>query len=146
MMRWIVVVALLCGCKKDGVPASGPGPASTAELDALWAKAPAGAVGGLVVSPRALAMFEHAWRDVHGFLKSFPAFAPAEAEMAAGLAEIGLSPDFVLADLGLAPGKGLALFVVNNGEDSVVLLPVVDRDKFLAKTKGTKGSDRVDRV
>src|SRR5260221_11345823 len=147
MKRWIVVVAVVvCGCKKDGAPSASlasPGaPKSTAELDALWAKAPEGAVGGLVVSPRAITMLEHGWHDLHGFLKTFPAFAPAEAEMAAGLASAGLSPDFAIADLGLAPGKGLAVFVVNNDDDGVVLLPVADRDKFLAKTQATKGADR----
>jgi hypothetical protein len=36
---------------------------STAELDALWAMAPASAKAGIVVSPRGLVMLEPAWHD-----------------------------------------------------------------------------------
>src|SRR6516164_8087267 len=144
MKRWLVVVALVAACKKDSTPSvsqaaiPSPGaPASTAELDALWAKAPAGAIGGFVVSPRALTMLEHGWTDVHAFLKQVPQFAPAEAEMGKELAKIGLSTDFTLADFGLAPGKGFAVFFVPSG-GGVMLLPVVDRAKFEAKTKDGK--------
>jgi type IV pilus assembly protein PilA len=148
MKRTLVVLALVAGCHKDRSTSQAPlpsptAPASTSEQDALWAKAPEGAVGGLVMSSRAITLFEHGWHDVHAFLKSFPAFAPAEQEMTAELAKVGLSPDFTAADLGLAPGKGFALFVV--GDEPVMLLPVGDRDKFLAKVKGTKGTD-VDRI
>src|SRR5215831_3438454 len=144
MKRTLFVLALVAGCHKDRSTSQAPlpsptAPASTSEQDALWAKAPEGAVGGLVMSSRAITMFEHGWHDVHAFLKSFPAFAPAEQEMTAELAKVGLSPDFTAADLGLAPGKGFALFVV--GDEPVMLLPVGDRDKFLSKVKGTKGTD-----
>src|SRR5258706_11743270 len=116
MKRWIVLVALVCGCKKDSGPSSSlapvPSPAapqSTAELDALWAKAPEGAIGGFVMSPRAVTMTEHAWQDVHAFLKTMPAFP--EQELVRQLAKAGLAPDFTLKDLGLAPGKGMAMFM-----------------------------------
>ena len=144
MKRALLLLALVA-CKKDGSSAShasipSPGtPTSTAELDALWAKAPGGALGGFVMSPRAITMIDHGWHDVLGFLRTFPQFAPAEAEMTANLAKVGLTPDFTLADVGLAPGKGIALFVVD--KDQVLLLPVADRDKFVAKVKGKRGSD-----
>jgi type II secretory pathway pseudopilin PulG len=155
MKSWIVVVALVCGCKKDSGPTSTSSlppvpsptaPKSTAELDALWAKAPAGAIGGVVISPRAIGMTEHAWHDVHTFLKTLPAFAPAEAEMTKELLKAGLSPDVTFADIGLAPGKGFAMFATNDGADGVWLLSVSDRDKFLDKAKGTKGADGVDHL
>src|SRR5438094_3022130 len=103
MLRTLALVALVYGCHKDrsssSPPTASPGaPASTAEQDALWAKAPEGAMGGVVVSSRAIAMTEHAWRDVHAFLKTFPAFAPAEQDMVAELAKVGLSSDFAFAD------------------------------------------------
>lgn len=150
MKRWLVVVAVVGACKKDGATpvASTPspsGPQSTAEVDALWAMAPAGAIGGMVASPRAVAMLEHGWQDVHSFAKTLPAFAPAESELAKSLGEIGLTTEMKLADLGLAPGKGFAYFFVSN-DDGVVLLSLADRDKFLGVVKGTKGADGVDQV
>jgi type II secretory pathway pseudopilin PulG len=146
MKRSLVVLALVGGCHKDRAPSQAaipsPGaPASTAEQDALWAKAPEGAIGGIVASGRAMTMGEHAWHDLHAFMKTFPEFAPAEQEMTAHLAKVGLASDFTLADVGLAPDKGFALFVLGDASDVVGLLPVVDRDKFLAKVKGTKGDD-----
>jgi hypothetical protein len=147
MKRLLVVAIALGGCKKDkaapaaeGAIPSPSAPASTAELDALWAKAPDGAIGGFVMSPRAIGMLEHGWHDLHAFLKTFDAFAPAEQGMAAELGKVGLSTDFAISDLGLAPGKGLAVFAVHDGKDGVMLLPVADRDKFLATVKGTKGA------
>ena len=142
----MVVIAALCGCHKDAAPLAEPhAPASTAELDALWAKEPAGATIGVVVSPRGLTMLEHAWHDVHGFLKSSPAFAPVEQEMASALADEKLTTDLTLASLGLAPGKGFAFFL-DAHQHGVALLPVVDRDRFLAVMHGTKGpdSDRIE--
>ena len=142
--RALLLLALI-GCKKDGanVPhgalASPGSPASTAEVDALWAKAPAGAVGGLVVSPRAITMIDHGWHDVLAFMRTFPQFAPAEAEAEASLAKVGLTMDFTLGDVGLAPGKGFAVFAVD--KDQVLLIPVADRDKFVAKMKGKRGGE-----
>jgi hypothetical protein len=142
MKRTLVVLAVIAGCHKDSPATSSSGwVASTFEQDALWAKAPAGAVAGVVASSRAVGMIEHGWRDLHGFMKSFPAFAPMEAEMEAGLAEIGLTGDFSLADLGLTADKGFAAFIVGEGKADVVLLvPVADRDKFVKISKGTRGT------
>ena len=141
MKRALVILALFAGCHRES---SGPGaPPSTAVQDGLWAKAPAGAVIGVVASPRAVAMFEHGWHDLHAFMKSFPAFAPAEAEMTAGLGSLGLTPDAALADVGLTHDKGFAVFLLGKGEhmEAVLLLPVADRDKFVTISKGTKGQD-----
>jgi len=144
MKRALLIVALVA-CKKDGATAphgtlTSPGaPASTAELDALWAKAPEGAVGGMVMSSRAIAMLDHGWHDVYALLKTFPQFAQADAEMTANLAKVGLTPAFTLTDLGLAAGKGVAMF--GTPTDQVLLLPVADRDKFVALVKGKRGGD-----
>lgn len=148
MQRWLAIVAIAGGCHKQSAPAPapapGPGPtapASTAELDALWAKAPDGAMVGIVASPRAIGMAEHAWHDVHAFLKSLPDFAPAEQAMTEELAKHGLAPDFAFADLGLGPAKGGAFFAVDDGRGMIAIVPLVDRDKLLATLKGTKGAD-----
>ncbi|MGE5187000.1 MAG: hypothetical protein ACM31C_33345 [Acidobacteriota bacterium] len=146
MHRWLVICLALAACHKDksssSSPTSGPGaPASTAELDALWAKAPDNAMVGFVASPRAIEMMEHAWHDVHAFLKTIPQFAPVDQEMTAELAKIGLAPDFTFADVGIGPAKGGAVFVADDGKAMFAIIPVVDRDKFVAKAKGTKGAD-----
>jgi hypothetical protein len=141
MKRWMAVLVVVCGCQKDPGrrPAPRPSPVPTHELDALWAKAPAGATIGVVVSPRGIAMLEHAWTDVHGYLKTFPEFAPAEHEMATDFAEDGLTTDLTLSALGLAPGKGFAVFV--KGEHVLMLIPVADRDRFVKISEGTRGAD-----
>ncbi len=151
MHRWLVTGLALAlavvACKKDkssssSSTTSGPSaPASTAELDALWAKAPDNAMIGIVASPRAIAMMDHAWHDMHAFLKAIPQFAPVEQEMTAELAKVGLAPDFTFADVGIGPAKGGAVFVADDGKAMFAIIPVVDRDKFVAKAKGTKGAD-----
>ena len=142
-LRWLVIAVALAACHKDKTSSSSPGaPVSTAELDALWAKAPDKTMVGIVVSPRGITMMDHAWRDVHAFLKSIPEFAPAEQEMTAELGKLGLASDFQLADVGLGPAKGGAMFVdADDAHHLYTIIPVVDRDKFLAKAKGTKGTD-----
>ena len=144
--RWAWVVAIACGCHGGAAMVNEPvALASTAELDALWAMAPASAKAGIVVSPRGLVMLEHAWRDVHGFVAAQPAWAPsAERELAAELAGVGLS-NLTLAAAGLGPGKGFALFA-DADEHTLVLVPVVDRARFLKLAHGTSdtGGDRID--
>jgi type II secretory pathway pseudopilin PulG len=149
MKRMRVVVASIVvaslGCHKDGASGSSPvmpgAPASTAELDALWALAPANLRFGLVVSPRAVAMLDHAWHDVHAFARTLPMFAPLEKQLATALAEVGRPPDATLADFGLGPSKGAAMFVVGDGDKTIGILPVVDRAKFVAATKSHSEGD-----
>jgi len=115
-------------------------PTSTAELDALWALAPDGAKMGFVVSPRGLAMIEHAWQDIEAFVKTAPELAPFALEMQAEIQKkLGVS-SLSLAAAGLSADKGFATFGIVE-KSTVVIAPVVDRDKFLAAVKGTKGTD-----
>ena len=78
----VAVVSLICaGCKGHGDPgtaaSTAPGPpASTTDADALWAMAPEGTTVALVVSPRALALTEHAWIDLRAFLAAAPSPSP----------------------------------------------------------------------
>jgi hypothetical protein len=141
MRRLLVVIAVLAGCYRN---AAGPSLSATdAAKDALWARAPEDAIYGLVAAPGALAMLDTAWHRVHAYLRTFPQFEPYERELTRRLAELGLSGDLDLAELGLAADRGLAVFRTQRG--TLAFLPVADRERFLARTRGTKG-DPVDHV
>ena len=140
------LIAQVAACKKSESGSPGvPGPTSTAEADALWALAPAGAEIGIVASPRAIELIDGGATTVRARLAKVPELAELKAQLAGALAELG-GYDVTLADAGLGPAKGAALFVVK--EEQIAILPVVDRDKFVAKAKGTRGqgADGADRV
>lgn len=139
---WFAVaaaMALLACHGESATPSSALPITSTSEIDALWALAPVKAKVGFVASPRALGMAEHGWQDFERFIQAAPELAPVMTQMRSELHKLGLST-LSLAEMGLAPGKGLASFGIT--EDSTVLiLPVVDRERFLAVVHGTKGAD-----
>lgn len=142
MRTLLVGLLLVVGCHKASQSGSSP-----KEADALWALAPEGTQLGIVATPRALAMLEHGWQDVHAFVAKAPDLAPFSKIIDQQLQELTGAPDFKLADFGLTSEKGGAVFVI--GPDQVVMVvPLADRDKFLAKTHGTKGSasDKLDRA
>lgn len=115
-----------------------PARGGAAALDALWALAPAGARGGLVASPRAVAMAERAAQDVRGMLDRVAELAPWRRELDDVLrTELGIGAAS-LAELGLTADKGLALFLLRDG--MVAILPVADRARFLARAAGIAGS------
>lgn len=137
-------LAVLVACA--GEPAKPPGkpvakPAAAAdERDVLWALAPAGSKVGIVVSPRGLALIEHAVLAVQDLLASSPDFAELNAELMLGMLRVLGTTNPTLAGLGLGRDRGLAVFV---GPDQQVtqVLPVADRDRFLQATHGTRGAD-----
>src|SRR6187551_1079468 len=136
----VVAAVLVVGCKKEKGPPPAPSPkapVSTAEQDALWKLAPDGTVAGVVLSSRGVASLESGWLAVRSLIKTAPELAPAADEMEKELTKIFGSSNVKLADVGMAPGKGAALFGLEKGAE-VAIIPVVDRDKFLAVTKGTK--------
>jgi hypothetical protein len=143
-MRSLIVAALLVGgCKKDkqATPAPAPkAPVNTAEQDALWKLAPDGAVVGVVVSSRGISSMESAWLAVRKLIQTAPDLAKAAAKMEEKLTAVFGSSNVSLADVGLAPGKGAALFAFEN-KGELMIVPVANRDKFLQVTKGTKGTD-----
>src|SRR6185503_499633 len=126
-MRALPVLLALVACHHDG--AAPAGPMSTADQDALWKLAPDGAVFGVVVSPRGVAMLDRAWADVRGLIATEPT-------LAAMLAKLG--PHQSLVELGLTATTGAAMFFTGS-DDGILILPLGDRDKFLAATHGTKG-------
>ena len=142
MLRTPILVALaVVGCSHDT-----PAMRSTAESDALWILAPAGARGGIVLSPQAVAMFESGSVALRAFIAKAPELAAAKDKIDFALTQLG-GPNALLADMGLSRDKGFAMFFVKDG--MVAVLPVGNRDVFLAKVKGTKGAtpsdvDRID--
>jgi hypothetical protein len=151
MRNWILVVAALSavGCKKnkegDNKTPPAPGtnapkaPASTADQDALWALAPDGMAVGVVVSPAAMAKIEAGGLELKKLLDS-PELATFKAKADEALMEVLGTTNPSLATAGLTAQKGFAVFGPDKGEP-IMILPVADRDKFLALTKGTKGQD-----
>ncbi|HEY1812493.1 MAG TPA: hypothetical protein VGG74_09120 [Kofleriaceae bacterium] len=134
----ILLALSVAGCHHDNGSAAAQ--ASTAEQDALWKLAPAGTKLGIVVSPRGVAMLEHAWADVRAFIAATPELAP----MLVKLANVVGTPDLSLASFGLTATKGAALFMLGP-DDGVLVVPLADRDAFIAATHATKG-DPVDTI
>ena len=127
----VLLIALAACHHSDGAAPNAP--VSTVDQDALWRLAPDGAVFGMVASPRALAMTDHAWVDVRRLLATAPELATTLAEV-----DLVLGADPSLASFGLSSTKGGALFVVE-GSKLIAIVPVGDRAKFLAAVHGTKG-------
>ena len=120
-------------------PASPAAPAPD-DREPLWALAPAGATFGLVVSPRGVALIERAAVAVQELLGSSPDFAALNGELLHALLVGAGSMHPTLAGFGMSHDRGLALFMV--GDDQLIaVLPVGDRDRFLAAVDGHKGAD-----
>ncbi|HEX4452065.1 MAG TPA: hypothetical protein VH143_14400 [Kofleriaceae bacterium] len=137
-----VFVALLVATACHKTPAGDVGaPSSTTDQDALWKLAPSDTMFGAIASPRALAMLEHAWGDLRALMASTPELEPALVKIGAMVA----TPDLSFASLGLTATKGAALFMIGPNK-GIAILPVGDRDKFLAATHGMRGSasDKLD--
>lgn len=139
----MIGLAVAVGCKKE---ATGPGsaapgePSSTKEQDALWAMAPADASFGLVGSSRGVTLLEHGAVAIRAAIAAAPELAPVRTELEQAMTEATGAAQPALADLGLSHDKGFAVFVVGK-HDPLIVVPVGDRDKFLAKLHGTKGGD-----
>jgi len=135
-----LVVLALAGC--EDTPAGRP----TTAADALWGLAPEGARGGIVMSPYAIAMIEQGSVTLRSFIeKAGPEASQIAEQIDALLAPFG-GRKAMLSDLGLSRDKGGALFFVKDG--MVAVLPIANRDAFLARAKGTKGAteNEVDRI
>jgi hypothetical protein len=136
-MRARIVVAIavaLCACKKAEPPAG----ATT--RDALWALTPDGANIGLVVSPAALSQLEAGAIEINKLFATAPELAPFKAKLDERMKQLLGTTTPSLTAAGLTAEKGMALFVAD-GNKVIVILPVADRDKFLATVNGQKGSD-----
>lgn len=132
-----LVAVSAVACKKEHA-ASRPG-VSTADIDALWALAPAGTEMAVVASPRAFALLDGAKTRLFDTLRKSPELADLAKKVEAGLRDEFGTTDLTAEAHGLSLDKGFALFAVKDGR--VLVLPVADRAKFLATAKGTQGTD-----
>jgi len=89
-------------------------------------------------------MAGHAWTDLRAFSAAMPELGALLREASVEMTRATGSPEISLASIGLTSTKGAALFMTG-AERGVVILPVGDRDKFLALVHGTKG-DRTDKL
>ena len=133
----LVVLLVSVGCKRDVQPVV----RTTAAADALWALAPEGASGGIVVSPSGVAMAETASVALRALITKAPELASIKDQVTQTLTRLG-GPNVMLAELGLTHDKGAALFIMKEG--MVAIIPVENRDIFLGKVHGTKGATDAD--
>lgn len=141
-LAWLVAVVALVACKKDAaVPAPG-GPASTADVDALWKLAPDDATFGIVASPRALVLAQHAWDDVLKFYSAMPEAASAIAEMREELTKELGTADLQWSAIGWSDTKGAAAFELA-GKKTLLILPVTDEAKWQAVMAKQKHPDKL---
>lgn len=115
-------------------------PASTSEQDALWKFAPTGAMWGLVVSPHGIAMAERYMIANQALQAAWPEFGNAFRDFEDNLRRRVGTPHPTLAELGLTRDRGFAAFRTED-ESLVLVAPVADRDRFVARLQGTKGAD-----
>lgn len=135
-MRFAVlaVLALLAGCNKN---VSKLDATREAEIDALWDLAPDDTQLGIVASPRGVGL---AFRAIGAIreLASQPDFAPAKPQIDALAKAMFGSETAAPEDAGFASDRGFAMFATSDGVLGV--MPVGDRDKFMAAKHGTRGS------
>ncbi len=137
----LAAVAILgIACRKD--PTSSNGQArSTADADALWALAPDGTILGVVATPRALQLAEGGLVAMRKLFQTAPELAVLNTQIEGALATIGDGGAITsLADLGLNHDRGAAYFVTDGGDASLMIVPLGDRDKWLARTGGKRGA------
>ena len=146
-----VVVVVACG-KGTGpttqrtpalpeAPPPRPEPSTTEAADALWALAPADSTAGVIVTGRGLVLLDRARAAILAAVHGTP-----DAEVGARLDEAAielLGTADAPARAGIALDRGLAAFDTPRGW--VVVLPVVDRARYVAATGGTRAG-ALDRV
>ncbi len=136
----LLVACTLASC--DDEPTGRP----TSAVDALWKLAPDGSRFAIVLSPYAIGMIEAGSLSLRSFIvKAGMEMAAFDAQLDSLLEPVG-GKGVKLADLGLTATKGGALFFVKDG--MLAVLPIADRDAFLAKAHGTKAetAEGIDKI
>src|SRR4051812_16200257 len=107
-----------------------------ADVDAMWDLAPDGTQLGLVATPRAVGL---AFRGLDALreLSSLPDFAPVKPQIDEVMTGLFGSPTASPEDAGFSSTRGLAMFATTDGVTGV--MPVGDRDKFMASKHGARG-------
>lgn len=135
----LVPVCVLGACKSGAPAHPGPDPAQLAELDALWALAPADARGGIAISPRGIAMLEGGIASMQELFAIAPDLVEHRRHLDKEIGEALGTTTLTRAELGLAKDRGAAIFFLDGGP--IAVLALADRDRFLKHTHGAKGAD-----
>lgn len=127
----VLVVAAGCG-NKSKLEAERGG-----DVDALWELAPDGTELGIVASPRAVGLGFRALAALRELAKQ-PDLAPIEGQLYPITKGMFGSETATPEDAGFATDRGFATFATTDGV--LAVMPVGNRDKFMAARKGTRGS------
>lgn len=101
--------------------------------DALWALAPKGWTSGVVVAPHGVALLDRAVARLYSLVAKLDSLAYVARTIER---ELQWKPGDTLGDHGLTSEKGAALFF--HEDQLVVILPVNDRGRFVAKVGGQR--------
>jgi len=135
MRTWPIALALTvaaCGKHASLLDSSQAGGAA----DELWDLAPDGVEVGVVATPRAIGLVLDAVTAVQAVVQTSD-FAPMKPTAQALIAALLGRADATPADAGLARDRGFAMFITADGVLGV--MPVADRDKFMATKHGKRG-------
>lgn len=132
-MRLTLALIAVLGCSnKSKLDAERSG-----AVDALWDLAPDGTELGIVASPRAVALAFDAFAAVRE-LAELPDLAPLKPQVDTVVKGLFGTETATPADAGFATDKPFAMFATSDGIMGV--MPVGDRDKFMASKQGQRGS------
>lgn len=135
MRTWPIALALAlaaCGKHTSLLDQTETGGAA----DELWDLAPDGTEVGIVATPRAIGLVFDGISAVQALIKTSD-FEPMKPTVNALIGALLGRPDATPADAGLARDKGFAMFITADGVIGV--MPVTDRDKFMATKHGKRG-------
>jgi hypothetical protein len=132
-MRLLLALIALVGCGNKSKLDADRG----SDVDALWDLAPDGTELGIVASPRAVDMAFRAIAAARS-LTTQPDLAPAKDQLDALARGMFGSTTATPEEAGFATNKPFAMFATTDGVIGV--MPVGDRDKFMAMKKGQRGS------
>lgn len=132
----LAVLAAGAACTRGG-GAKGGALATSEESkranDALWALAPKGWTSGVVVAPHGVALLDRAVARLYSLVAKLDGLAYVAHTIER---ELHWKPGDTLGDHGLTSEKGAALFL--HEAQLVVILPVNDRGRFVAKVGGQR--------
>jgi hypothetical protein len=132
-MRLLLALVALAGCGNKSKLDADRG----ADVDALWDLAPDGTELGIVASSRAVGLGFRGIAAIRG-LAAQPDVEPAKEQLDALAHAMFGSTTATPEEAGFATNKPFAMFATSDGV--LGIMPVGDRDKFMAQKKGTRGS------
>ena len=135
MRTWPIVLGFVMACGSH--PSLLEGGSTDHGTDALWDLAPDGVEVAIVASPRAIGLVLDAINTAQALFATAD-FAPMRPTASALIAAILGAPDSTPAQAGLSADKGFAMFITADGV--LGIMPVGDRDKFMATKHGTRGT------